>query len=887
LQHDVEAGEMTFGDLFAAFRWWAALMLIGAAATPFAYYVLGRLPDRGYAFVKLIGLLIVSYIFWLLGSLGFLNNNLGGILLALVILVGLSAWSFYRQRSDEQDNQSVISWIKEHWRYVLVAELVFAVIFILWTWVRAQNPAITGTEKPMEFAFLNSIGRSPDFPPSDPWLSGFAISYYYFGYVMTSLVTRLAAVPEAVGFNLGLAWLVAATALGAFGLVYNLIMSSRGAAKRSAVIFAVIAAVAIPIAGNLEIAAEIFHSESVGSADFWEWLDIRDLDEPPEESAVPRYETSQWWWWRSSRVIHEYTLAGREEAGLEPIAEFPGFSFVLGDLHSHVLSLPFAFLSLVVALNWWLHPGPNSDDGAHVFKRSGLRALIGKLKTRDGSLLLFTILLLGGLSFLNTWDVLIHMFVIVAAFMLGRWRQLGHWQKSILWQGIVLTFILIIGSLILYLPFYLGFRSQAGPPFLLPMIMRPTRLAHIAVIFGMPLIGVVALLVALSVRGVRRRSAEVGRRYWLWALGISLGIIVALVLLMTILGLIIATSDESRSTIMSLAADLDRVLPVMPSDPSALTRFRWAIAAVSSVLPPLLITRIPDSALIVFLSAMIFLIIYLVMRMLDRDFDPLSRETPSIEESSHFPSVVPFVLLLVLTGTLLILGPEFVYLKDNFGQRLNTIFKFYYQAWVLFGVVALFGLDYLLRNFRVGGILATGAYGVALIASLLFPYYAIQSRAVEYRGPADSENRAPATLNGLSHVGRYNPDELEAITWLQDNADGMPVILEAVGGQYTNFGRISASTGFPTVLGWAGHEYQWRGTTSEPAQRDAAVEDIYVGLDWARASALLDEYGVEFVYLGSLEKNTYSPRSEVLFDQYLDLAYQNGSVKIYRWNPSS
>ena len=89
---------MPFSDLFAAFRWWAALMVIGAAATPLTFLLFRRLPDRGYAFVKLVGLLIVSYVFWLLGSLGFLDNNLGGILFALLILIGLSAWAATRLR---------------------------------------------------------------------------------------------------------------------------------------------------------------------------------------------------------------------------------------------------------------------------------------------------------------------------------------------------------------------------------------------------------------------------------------------------------------------------------------------------------------------------------------------------------------------------------------------------------------------------------------------------------------------------------------------------------------------------------------------------------------------------------------------------------------------
>jgi uncharacterized membrane protein len=167
----------------------------------------------------------------------------------------------------------------------------------------------------------------------------------------------------------------------------------------------------------------------------------------------------------------------------------------------------------------------------------------------------------------------------------------------------------------------------------------------------------------------------------------------------------------------------------------------------------------------------------------------------------------------------------------------------------------------------------------------MFPYYAIQSRAVEYRGAVASEDREPATLNGLSYIGRFNPDELEAIEWLQTNIEGTPVILEAVGGQYTNFGRVSASTGLPTLLGWAGHEYQWRGSTPEPAQRGSAVEIIYDGLDWEQAMDFLDAYDVAYIYVGANERNTYGTRSEELFDRNLDLAYQNNSVKIYRWTP--
>ncbi|MFN2189183.1 MAG: DUF2298 domain-containing protein, partial [Candidatus Promineifilaceae bacterium] len=559
---------MPASDIFAAFRWWVVLMLVGVLATPLTFQILRRLPDRGYAFSKLVGLLVAGYFFWMLGSLGFLHNSAGGILAGILVLFGLSMWSYRRLNSESSGNDSVIPWIRAHWRYVLTAELVFTVMFVFWTWVRSQNPAITATEKPMEFAFLNSMGRSPDFPPLDPWLSGFSISYYYFGYVITSLITRLALVPETIGFNLANAWLPAASALGAFGLVYNLISSSRKSIHRSAIIFALVASAALPVAGNLEIVAEVLYANGVGSPELWEWLDIRDINEPINAEVAPRYESSNWWWWRSSRVIHEYDLAGNEEIGLEPIAEFPGFSFILGDLHSHVIALPFAFLSLAVALAWWRDPGEEGVDLKGLLKQRNGAALRRYFKANNGWLLLFTILIVGGLSFLNTWDVLIHMFVVVAAFMAALWLRAGGWSRVILRQGITFAVIIALGSLILYLPFYLGFRSQAGPPFLLPMIMRPTRLTHYLVIFGMSMVGVITLLAALFAGGLKYPSTRLKRGYLWRSFGITSLIIIILVALIALLGFVVASSDEGLPTVLTLADDLDQTLAVRPQDPS-------------------------------------------------------------------------------------------------------------------------------------------------------------------------------------------------------------------------------------------------------------------------------------------------------------------------------
>jgi YYY domain-containing protein len=497
-----------------------------------------------------------------------------------------------------------------------------------------------------------------------------------------------------------------------------------------------------------------------------------------------------------------------------------------------------------------------------------------------GALLLFTAVVLGGLSFLNTWDVLIHLFVIVGAFTLAQWRTSGRWRSEILRQSLTLGLILVVMAIVLYLPFYLGLRSQAAPPYLLPMIMRPTRLAHFLIIFGMPLVAVTVLVAALLSWMISHRDKDNPERTWLTAVFLVVGLVVVLLLLMLFLGWLIASNPDGMNVLSSTAAELGLNLPAAPFDASAAGRFGWAFSALAAFAPQLLEARITQPALILFLGGLLTAVVYLVLRMLQPHSEQLDEEWPQVNS----PMLV-FVLLMIATATLLALGPEFVYLRDNFGQRINTIFKFYYQAWILFGVAALFGLAYMIRRFRITGYIATALYMVLLAGSLLFPYYAIQSRAVEYRGPVDAEQRRAATLDGLEYVRLGNPDEFDAIMWLRENIVGSPVILEAVGGQYSQFGRIAASTGLPTVLGWAGHEYQWRGDTPEPGERDPVVTSIYGQPDWPTTELLLDEYGIDYIYVGQLERSTYDPLFEEKFEQNMEVVFRNDTVTIY-YRPS-
>jgi YYY domain-containing protein len=901
-------------DFFFAMRWWMVLLLLGTTAVPLAYTFFQQLPDRGYAFVKMLGLLVVSYLFWLLASLGVVANGLSGIVLALLALLGLSA-AAYRQRAaiwgiEEAavvERPSLLDWLRKNWRYILLTELLFLLIFGLWVWVRTQHPAIEGTEKPMEVAFLNAASFSPTYPPLDPWLSSFAISYYYFGYVMTSVVARLAAVPEFVAFNLAVAWIVAGTAVGAFGLVYNLIMASdlttkaRRTLRNKAVFWGLIAALALPLAGNLQMGLELAYIRGLGSNDFWTWLDVQDLNaiDAPIEADSFRYL----WWWRTSRVINEYHLSGRPE-DFQPIAEIPAFSFILGDLHPHVLALPFALLSLALAQNWYLATGGWQFKWDRVRNGrfpivNGQWAIVNGQRPQISSsnpqpLILFTALILGGIAFLNLWDILIHLFIIVGAFVLARWCK-GGWQPGHLTESALLGGLLLLLSILLYIPFYIGFSSQAGAPYLLPMLTRPTRLPHFLIIYGMPLLPIVGLLLLLLVRH---------RRHWL--VGVVTAVSLPLILLLTMLlfSWIIASSPDGAGRVVGLANELGLSLPPRPNGGVTLG---WGAQAVGVLLPTVLSVRLIYSAVTLLLAVTAGLV---VIGWLGH----FTRSDRTEDNGSEAAVSLPFVLLLIGTGALLTIGPEYLYLRDNFGVRMNTIFKFYYQAWLLFGVAAPVALYYLwengpdlpqrreerqekkyyLRALSVFAVkftplpLLTAGYIVALSIGLLYPIYAVQSRSQEFRGALTAVERRPATLNGLANVERGNPGEYAALLWLRENTVGDAVVVEAVGGAYSQYGRISANTGRPTLLGWANHQYQWRGSdTPEPPVRERAVEQIYTlpGQNWEETAVLLNRYNVRYIYIGHLEWTTYPNLQEEKFRARLPVVYQNESVTIYGWQP--
>jgi uncharacterized membrane protein len=245
-----------------------------------------------------------------------------------------------------------------------------------------------------------------------------------------------------------------------------------------------------------------------------------------------------------------------------------------------------------------------------------------------------------------------------------------------------------------------------------------------------------------------------------------------------------------------------------------------------------------------------------------------------------------FTLLLASTGLLLVLGTEFFYVGDVFNSRMNTVFKLYYQAWMALAIAGGFALYYLVSRWRVTfssertyRIAWGGSAAVVLAGAVLYPLGGAFNRMRPYDA---NGNRSSATgeLRGLAY---YSADERAGIDYLAERSQGQDIVIaEAVGNDYTLAARISAATGAPAILGWKGHEDQWRSKVCKPcAGRFEDVNTLYQTTDKATMDRILKKYNVTYVYVGELETRTYGGAGMEKFKS-LPVAFQSGAVTIYR-----
>jgi YYY domain-containing protein len=604
--------------------------------------------------------------------------------------------------------------------------------------------------------------------------------------------------------------------------------------------------------GNLEGSLEILYAEHVGWQDgqgaFWKWLDIDGLNTAPlgEPGAMPN--RSGWWWWTASRVINDRELSNDPAqlgAHVEVIDEFPAFSFVIGDMHPHILALPFLIAALAVVLETLLRGG-----GAFAESKTERWLFIG-----------FSALSIGSLLFLNTWDILIFGMLAITGWVgwkLSR-REL-RFGKFSGWKAYIARWALTGGlALALFIPALIGFSSQAGG--ILPNVLFPTKGAQFFVMFGTLLIPIFAWLIL-----------ELWSQDWKpeWRKGLFLagsGLAV-LIVGSLILGFAITFSPDASQ---SLGGVLGGYSPI---DAAAAVLMRRFYDPLSSLLPIILIAVA---------SAVLF---GWIRKNSVVPVDSMEEENPPVDGKW----INAFLLILVFWGALLVLFPEYFYLRDFFGSRMNTVFKFYFQAWAFFSLAAAYGIIRLFQtvmdkaeqnNARwaysaVGSILV---FAVLSLGSVYFPL-AVWTKTEGFKSPGSPTLDASAFLRLEDPMG--HPEDAAAIAWILANIHDNGPFVEAVGNDYDPYaGRISTNTGIPSVLGWIGHEDQWRGGRALHGVRPDEIAELFKTTDWNRALQILDKFGIRYVYFGPLEARTYKTRGLDKFFAHMDVIYQTDQVIIF------
>ena len=806
--------------------WFLALELICLIAFPVTWWALRPLHDRGLLFSRVIGLLLVAWVVWLLVNSGIVQFSTGAIALAMFIVavpsVAVLAVS-WREMAD---------WLREHWRMALAAEALFVLAYLAFVLIRAANPDLwhpwRGGEKPMELAYFTAVARSSVLPPYDPWFAGGYLNYYYWGYFILSIPTRLTGIPPTTAFNLAVPTLFALTATGAGALAYYFVQAAGGGRQEAAAshaagggrgwtvpwsrirrllpggaaVVGLVSAVMVAIAGNLDGAVQLFHILSAR------------IDGIP----VP---LSAFDFWRSSRAIPE--IPNFEPSALTPwlesgdhvdlgfhITEFPYFTFLFADLHAHMMTMPFALLALAL----------------------GFAALLGVARSGPKSVWTWACVALMGLAVgslwtINSWEYPAYALLMVGFAAAAAWLMPGE-LKTRAALGLALALVAAGISYGAFLPFH-GATETFGTG--IELTRWRTPLSNYLLIHALPLLAAFALLSA-----------------------------------------------------------------TLPRACAPLLSWIRAAAPVPAAHQWLLLTALAGIVLACYFWAAGFLTAGALMALLTLTCWSLAAALLDGQEATARPDVAALGMLAVALA--IGIGVDFVRVEGDIA-RMNTVFKYYLVAWLLFGVAGAYGFWRGRSAWRapadVTGRVVRASFatlvGVVAIGVMVYPALATPVRI------QDRFNPTPLTLDGaawMSHALHWERDEpiemrwdADAIRWLQDNVSGSPAILEAHGDQYRWNGRMSVYTGLPTVIGWPWHQIQQRNDWDLIQTRARDVSSIYNTLSKNAALELIDRYGVRYIVVGDLERIYYLPEGIEKFDRMvvdgtLELAYANYGTTIYR-----
>lgn len=809
-------------DAAYAFSWWLMIFAIGSTTLPITFRIFRRFFDKGYIFSKILGIVLSSYAVWLLGSVKILPFTKITILLVLMALFILNLWIMNRGRKNHTDGENRLPW-----KIFILEELLFLGGILFWVIVRSNEPSIHGLEKFMDYGFVQSILRGSYFPPLDMWLTkspdyngGYFINYYYYGHYVTAFLTKLSGINSAVTYNLMLCTLFAFTFTLSFSIGGNLVYF-------------------LLVNQSMKKGVTMSEKRAVGGAVIAGILagflvatggNLHTIysftTNYPNESPVPFWQLEwgfhpeKYWYPNATRFI-PFT-----------IHEFPLYSFVVADLHGHVSDIPMVLLTLAILLSLVLSDNSISPEKETLknLKKSGQKGTNKSIYTHflnefesNTSIPLPVILLLG--------------LLLSVMYMTNAWDGMIYMILSVLvifYRNMRLK-RLQPQEITFWNAVYKTFSSMLFLVFFFLIFNLPFSMNFRPFVSG---VGVLCAPKSLLGKTLGPLLFEEGKcqKSPLYMLAILWGFFYFNVFAY----LILSFFPKVKTALKEAGSKIKQAKNKLTGKDLFRSRF--------------------------------------VLKLTSARYN--LRETDM------------YVLILVFISSLLLIFPEFFYLKDIYPAhyRANTMFKLGYQAFMMLGIASAYfvftvNVDVRNKNRSPFYMLYKGFFLLLFTLVAIYPYFAINSYY--------NNLKTHQGLDGLKWLETQYPDDYKAIVWLNENircpggdseCNNQPVIAEANGDSYTDYARVSANTGLPTIVGWPVHEWLWRGSYDEAGKRIPEVVAIYESKDMNETKNILKKYNVEYIFVGTLEREKYKNLNEEKLNQLGKVVFESGNTSIIKVN---
>ena len=693
------------GDVWTFWTWYLLALVLGAAAMPLTGRLFRRFQDRGWMFSKVTAIAVSGFLTWFLVAVKIIKFT---TMTCIVVTLVCAAASFILYCREQKAGFECIPFA--HLDLVYAEELLFFAAFLLWTYFAGFHPAAYGTEKFMDYGFMEAMMRSKTLPATDLWYSQGKINYYYGGQYFAVFLTKLSGAKVELTYNLMRTFVAGLAFAMPFSLVHQMVTDRLGKTrsrwkKALPSVTGILAGISVSIAGNMHY---VVYGQII-----------------PFIQKLKGEEVSSYWFPDATRYI-----GFNPDVEDKTIHEFPCYSFVLGDLHAHVVDIMFVLLLLGLLYAWMKKVRTTELSGESMSRRKFWKKQLLMPQ------LLATGALLGMFHWTNYWDFVIYFVVTCGAAL----------------------FMNIIGQ-----------------------------------------------------KGKIR-----------WALGVTAAQAAEILILATVIIMPFTLQFDTSNMVQGIALAQHHSLPHQ-------LLVLWGLPGILTIL---------------------FVVSLLIEKLRGAEQKSLYHLLTSI----RLPDL--FAVLMGLCAIGLVLIPELVYVRDiyeNGNARANTMFKLTYQAYIMFGmtmIYAIFRLLVISKNKILKVLAFIGLFffvwTCGYFGNSVHSWFGEVWKPSQYKG-----------LNATAFLETDFPEDVNGIRWLKENISDAPVVLEANGDSYSEYERVSAMTGLPTIMGWYVHEWLWRGNLSDLNAKIEEIQEIYTSTDEARVKELLEEYNVSYIFVGSCERNKY------------------------------